>query len=664
MAEEENMPREEISEEVPQSEPAPETEQVPEGEAPEAEGAEGAQTPAEDASSADEEASERSSNRKKVIIGVSVVVALIVIFIIILLLLLGSCTHRHSMEHVEGVAATCETPGVIDHWHCDECNKDYLDEDGKELITDIVIPAYGHVLATIEGEPPSCTEPGKTEGKRCVSCNEIVEEQEVIPALGHAYREGEYEVTQEPTCTEEGVKEYVCMRCGEEQKESIPALGHDRVETKPEVEPACEQTGLTSEIVCARCGEVLQEQEVIPALDHDPVETVAAVEPTCMEAGYTSEIVCSRCKEVLQERKKIDALGHDPVETKPKVPAACEQTGLTSEIVCARCGEVLQEQEVIPALDHDPVETKPEVPATCMEEGHTSEIVCSRCDKVFQALEVIPALGHAWGSPVVTRNPGCIYPGEEVSTCMRCGDEKTESIDALGHDRVSVPDVEPECETAGVRGRVVCDRCGMVLEEGEIIPPLGHEIVDNECINDGCDATACTHLQFEINDEDDPEYYVLIGLGNKCTDAHILVPDYYDDGEHGKHPVTTIRHYAFSSISGQRVEQIETISFPYSIKSIGSAAFSGCSNLTSVTFGTGIERIEAGSFLGCTSLTFVQFKGTTENWQVSNDPGAVVGTEIASSDLNSPAKAAELFTTTYSQYDWWLGTSGYSRFRL
>ena len=442
------------------------------------------------------------------------------------------------MEHVEGVAATCETPGVIDHWHCDECDKDYLDEDGKELITDIVIPVYGHVLATIEGKEPTCTQTGLTEGKRCVSCNEIVEEQEVIPALGHAYREGEYEVTQEPTCTEEGVKEYVCMRCGEEQK------------------------------------------EVIPALDHDPVETQAEVKPTCTEAGYTSEIVCSRCKEVLQ------------------------------------------------------------------------------------AQEEIPNLGHAWGSPVVTRNPGCIYAGEKLYTCMRCSETKTESIDALGHDRVSVPDVEPKCETAGVRGRVVCDRCGMVLEEGEIIPPLGHNIKDNECINDGCDKKACTHLLFEINDMDDPKYYVLTGLGNKCTDAHILVPDYYDDGKHGWLPVTTISNYAFSSISGQRVEQIETISFPYSIKSIGVGAFFGCSNLTSVTFGTGIERIGAGSFLGCTSLTFVRFKGTTENWQVADDPGAVVGTEVASSDLNSPAKAAELFTTTYRKYDWWLGTSGYSRFRM
>ena len=667
MAEEENMPRKEISEEVPQSEPAPETEQVPEGEAPEAEGAEGAQTPAEDASSADEEASERSSNRKKVIIGVSVVVALIVIFIIILLLLLGSCTHRHSMEHVEGVAATCETPGVIDHWHCDECDKDYLDEDGKELITDIVIPAYGHVLATIEGEPPTCTEPGLTEGKRCVSCNEIVEEQEVIPALGHAYREGEYEVTQEPTCTEEGVKEYVCMRCGEPQKESIPALDHDPVETVAAVEPTCMEAGYTSEIVCARCGEVLQEQEKIDALGHDPVETKPEVKPTCTEAGYTSEIVCTRCKEVLQEREKIPALDHDPVETKPKVPAACEQTGLTSEIVCARCGEVLQEQEVIPALDHDPVETKPEVKPTCTEAGYTREIVCSRCDKVFQASEVIPALGHAWGSPVVTRNPGCIYAGEKLYTCMRCSETKTESIDALGHDDVPVPDVEPDCETAGVRGRVVCDRCGMVLEEGEIIPPLGHNIKGNECINEGCDATACTDLEFEISLEHD--CYILIGLGD-CEHTHILVPDQHMEpkySQYGELPVTKVGNAAFAAdgLDGeQNVAQIQSISFPDTITDIGGSAFDGCSNLSSVTFGKGLRRIGLRAFHDCNSLTYVRFLGPTTGWLATTEPGATTGLEIPSEQLSSPVQAAKFFVDTYKNFNWWHEkvTYGFDRF--
>ena len=536
MAEEENMPREEISEEVPQSEPAPETEQVPEGEAPgaeAAEGAEGAQTPAEedaaeDASAEDEEASERSSNRKKVIIGVSIVVALIVIFIIILLLLLGSCTHRHSMTHVDGVGATCETPGVIDHWHCDECDKDYLDEDGKEPIGDVTIPPISHNIVIVAYQAATCTEPGHTAGAYCADCGEVLEEQEEIPALGHDFPEGGYEVTQEPTCTEAGVKECVCTRCGETKTEAI------------------------------------------------------------------------------------DALGHTPEETKPEVPAACEETGFTSKIVCTRCGEVLQEQE-----------------------------------------EIAP-LGHDWGDPVVTEEPRCLVPGEEVYTCERCGEEKKETIDALGHDRVSVPDTEPTCETSGVRGRVVCDRCGMVLEDGEIIPPLGHEIEDNECIN--CGKDACTDLEFKLSSTNN--YYILVGLGS-CKHTHILVPDKHIEPEYselGELYVTTVEINAFSSgHSGQRVDQIHTISFPYSVTSIGISAFAGCKNLESVTFGTGLEQIGANAFIDCDNLNFVSFRGATNGWRVSSEMNDPLGIPILSSDLASPSKAAQLLTEDYYGYNWWIG---------
>lgn len=533
MAEEENMPREEISEEVPQSEPAPETEQVPEGdgEAPgaeAAEGAEGAQTPAEedaaeDASAEDEEASERSSNRKKVIIGVSIVVALIVIFIIILLLLLGSCTHRHSMTHVDGVGATCETPGVIDHWHCDECDKDYLDEDGKEPIGDVTIPPISHNIVIVAYQAATCTEPGHTAGAYCADCGEVLEEQEEIPALGHDFPEDGFQVQDEATCEEDGLKTCVCERCGETISEVIPALGHDPV----------------------------------------------------AEEG---------------------------------TPATCDKDGLTGEVVCKRCGETLEESEVIPALGHD------------------------------------------WGDPVVTEEPLCLFDGEEVYTCTRCGTERVEKIPALGHDRVSVPDTEPTCETSGVRGRVVCDRCGMVLEDGEIIPPLGHEIENNECIN--CGKDACTDLEFELSSTKD--YYILIGLGD-CRDTHILVPDWHtEDGVTLR--VTTVRNNAFSSNhSNQQVEQIHTISFPYSVKSIGSAAFAGCTNLESVTFGTGLTLIESNAFTDCVNLTFVRFRGTTEGWQASADPQAVVGTPIDSSDLASPSKAAQLLTEDYYGCKWWIG---------
>lgn len=540
MAEEENMPREEISEEVPQSEPAPETEQVPEGdgEAPgaeAAEGEEGAQTPAEedaaeDASAEDEEASERSSNRKKVIIGVSIVVALIVIFIIILLLLLGSCTHRHSMTHVDGVGATCETPGVIDHWHCDECDKDYLDEDGKEPIGDVTIPPISHNIVIVEYQAATCTEPGHTAGAYCADCGEVITAQEVIPALGHAFPEDGFQVQDEATCEEDGLKTCVCERCGETISEVIPALGHDPV----------------------------------------------------AEEG---------------------------------TPATCDKDGLTGEVVCKRCGETLEESEVIPALGHD------------------------------------------WGAPVVIEEPKCIFAGKQKYTCERCGAEEEETIPALGHNNVAVPDVEPTCETSGVRGRVVCDRCGWVSDEGEILPPLGHEIENNECIH--CHKKACTDLEFKLSD--DGKSYILIGLGD-CEHTHILVPDKHTGDDGVARPVTDVENSAFSADGGdghQNVEQIETISFPYSIRTIGANAFYKCSNLVNVTFGEGLVSIGASAFFGCTDLTSVRFRGSVSDWNVRNTGSDYDGISVSAALLSDPASAAKLLRDTYPTYSWWRSGSGY-----
>ena len=293
------------------------------------------------------------------------------------------------------------------------------------------------------------------------------------------------------------------------------------------------------------------------------------------------------------------------------------------------------------------------MPATCEGTGLTSKIVCTRCGEVLEEQEEIAPLGHDWGDPVVTEEPLCLFDGEEVYTCERCGTQRVEKIHALGHNMTAAPDIEPTCETSGVKGRRVCDRCGWI-EEGEIIPPLGHEIENNECIH--CHKKACTDLEFELSSTKD--YYILVGLGS-CKHTHILVPDKHIDPDHselGELLVTTVRNNAFSSNhSNQQVEQIHTISFPYSVKSIGSAAFAGCTNLESVTFGTGLTLIESNAFTDCVNLTFVRFRGTTEGWQASADPQAVVGTPIDSSDLASPSKAAQLLTEDYYGCKWWIG---------
>lgn len=480
----------------------------------------------------DSSSEETQKNKKKVIIGVCVVVALIVIFIIVLLLLLGSCTHRHTMIYHPAVEPTCDTPGSVQYWHCDECGNDYLDEKGHERIDDVTIDILPHVPVTDLGVAPGCENDGLTEGSHCATCGEVIVAQEVIPALGHETKT--FTRVSNPTCTQTGLETSVCTRCGETIERVIPATGHT--------------------------------EEVIPG-----------------------------------------------------TPATCTETGLSEGVCCSVCGAVLVEQEVVPAK------------------------------------------GHAYGETVVIEEASCLHNGKQESVCADCGETITEIIPALGHDRVYEPAIEATCETSGRTGRVVCDRCGMVLEEGETIPPLGHEIEGDECIN--CGKEACMDLEFVISL--DESYYILIGLGH-CTDTHILVPDVYDDGENGEHPVKSIKIEAFSSKKNgvAKAEQIVTISFPDSIEDIGNDAFRGCSNLVSVTFGRGVWMIGSNAFGGCDSLTAVQFRGDTSDWRVSTTLTDTVGTSIDPAVLSSPSRAAELFTETYASYIWWLGTSGYSRFRL
>ena len=55
-----------------------------------------------------------------------------------------------------------------------------------------------HNVVTDEAVEPTCTIEGKTEGSHCSVCNEVLKLQEIIPALGHNFKDG------------------ICTRCGAE----------------------------------------------------------------------------------------------------------------------------------------------------------------------------------------------------------------------------------------------------------------------------------------------------------------------------------------------------------------------------------------------------------------------------------------------------------------
>ena len=98
-------------------------------------------------------------------------------------------------------------------------------------------------------------------------------------------------------------------------------------------------------------------------------------------------------------------------------------------------------------------------------------------------------------------------------------------------------------------------------------------------------------------------------------------------------------------------ELVTDLVIPNGVTSIGDYAFYNCSGLTSVTIPDSVTSIGYQAFYGCGGLTSVIFEETA-GWYYASSSTATSGTEISSSDLADPAKAAEWLTSTYQNYYW------------
>ncbi len=58
------------------------------------------------------------------------------------------------------------------------------------------------------------------------------------------------------------------------------------------------------------------------------------------------------------------------------------------------------------------------------------------------------------------------------------------------------------------------------------------------------------------------------------------------------------------------------MTIPDGVTNIGSYAFYGCSDLTSVTIGNSVTSIAGYAFSGCAKLKTVFYAGTEEQWKV------------------------------------------------
>ena len=288
------------------------------------------------------------------------------------------------------------------------------------------IQVTGHPNTELKNaKEATCSKEGYTGDKICKDCGKTIEAGKTIPKKEHSWDAGK--VTKAATCTETGVKTYVCQSCSITRTEDIPALGH-KIVTDAAVAATCETDGKTEGSHCSVCGTILTAQKTVKATGHDWDEGKITKAATCEEKGVKT-YTCRTCKKTRTE--DVPALGHQAV-TDAAVAATCETDGKTEGSHCSVCGKVLVKQETVKATGHKPV-TDAAVAATCETDGKTEGSHCSVCGKVLTEQKTIPAFGHTWDAGKITKEAACETKGVKTYTCETCKKTRTEEIPALGH---------------------------------------------------------------------------------------------------------------------------------------------------------------------------------------------------------------------------------------
>lgn len=282
----------------------------------------------------------------------------------------------HKLTKVDGTPATCEAEGKKDSWKCSQCDKIFLDEDGKEEATDADL---------------------------------------AIKALGHDY-------TGTVKKNNDGTHSYLCKNGCNQYGGTVDCTAGEAVKENIKGSTSCEIPGTYDEVVyCTVCGYEMSRNEVTgQTTDHTPAAAVKenVKEASCTEDGsYDLVVYCSVCGEKLSSETVITGKTGHTAGAAQKVnvnEATCEADGSYDLVVrCTVCGEVLSSEHITAGkLGHVWVDGQVEKEASCTEDG-VMVYTCYRCGR-HDRTEPIPATGHTKKGTVD------IEDGEEA-TCSKEG---------------------------------------------------------------------------------------------------------------------------------------------------------------------------------------------------------------------------------------------------
>ena len=441
-----------------------------------------------------------------------------------------------NLELVEAKAATCAEQGNVKYYHCNVCNRYYLDEECTmcvSLADCMTEKTSDHVLSCVEAAPGTCCEKGNVEYWECDVCGQLF-----------ADAEGTQTTNALAVLTEKDM------------------ANHTNLVEYPAVASTCSKQGNIHYWYCDGCKDYYSDAEgkteISKAkidIDRDPenhaaLEEHSAVSASCKAPGNIHYWYCPDCKDYFS-----DAQGKNEISYSKTVIKQLEHENAWEAVVdsgveyhvykCAMCGTVSD------TGSHEGGE------ADCCHKA-----VCSVCGAEYG--KVNPDNHKNVNVIQVIKEATATEDGERVIFCYDCQQTIRETYklkDVCEHQIVFVEEIPAKCEASedawGVKAHYECTVCGTCFEdengETEItdtdtltIEPYSHTIalpggsqVINPSValnswgwNDAVHWSACKYCGFD--------YGKIQNFGNHtmntsaeltCCSGHKCLICGYDDGQ-------------------------------------------------------------------------------------------------------------------------------------
>ena len=318
----------------------------------------------------------------------------------------------------------------------------------------------------------------------CSECNQT--KTETIEKTGHSATKT---AAKKPTCTEDGNKEYWhCSKCKKYFSDSacttettltatiISKTGHKEV-TVPAVAATCTKTGLTEGKKCSVCGTITKEQTTVAALGHNyssewtPGDTShwhACTRTDCTAVSGTAEHTfilqndgANHWQECTVCHYKKDTEAHNFTEHSDEICRWQE---------CGECHYITGRQDHVYTQEYDDTNHWFECTTCHVVKGEAAHTLLQKNNDDRHWLECACGYikddeAHDWDVGVITTPPTCTEKGVKTYTCTDCGAEKTEALDAKGHNLTLVPELPATEDKEGKKEHYHCDDCGKDFED-------------------------------------------------------------------------------------------------------------------------------------------------------------------------------------------------------